>query len=70
MRKINLLDGHYKKKHNKDKTDNSKEQIFYRYYHLFENTELDKIFDNIKNIKIKSKIFECNNYYYILEKIL
>ena len=53
------------KKYNKDC-----EYVYYRYYHLFENGELEKLIEKSNvNVNIIEKGMQKDNYYILLEKI-
>lgn len=46
------------------------EKVFYRYYYLFEEGELENMIKkNIKNVKILENGYQKDNYYVILEKL-
>jgi tRNA (uracil-5-)-methyltransferase TRM9 len=46
-----------------------KDEIVKRYYHLFEDNELDSLVEGVSNVKIIDSYNEKNNFYMVLQKI-
>ena len=44
-------------------------QIYNRYYHLFDYGELENLLSNFENISIKDKGYQKDNWYVIIQKI-
>jgi alkylated DNA repair protein alkB family protein 8 len=48
--------------------NNGKDKVYNRYYHLFDEGELERLVNNFTNIYIKEKGYQKDNWYIILEK--
>ena len=53
----------------KTETDENKPKQFLRFYHVFENNELEGLFEEIKNAKIVQSFYEQGNWCVIFEKV-
>ena len=54
------------KKYSKNKEN---DEIFYRYYHLFRENELENLINKVKNLKIIESGNQYNNWYCVVKKI-
>ncbi len=44
-------------------------EVFLRYYHIFENNELETLFDHVPNARLVESFYEQGNWCAIFEKI-
>jgi alkylated DNA repair protein alkB family protein 8 len=58
------------KRENSENADEkaSSQQVFLRYYHIFENSELEALFDHVSNARIVESFYEQGNWCVIFEK--
>lgn len=47
----------------------SEHQIYNRYYHLFDENELENLIHKFKNVCIKERGYQKDNWYVIIKKI-
>ncbi len=55
--------------HDNETPENKKEKVFLRYYHVFENKELEDLFVDLPNCRIKESFYEQGNWCVIFEKM-
>ena len=54
--------------HNNDPRKDKKNNVKKRYYHMFDDKEIDKLIDNLNDIIVEKKFIEANNWVVVLIK--
>jgi alkylated DNA repair protein alkB family protein 8 len=58
-----------KKEQKKDKSENDGDQVYLRYYHVFQSKELESLFEEIQNAHVVHSYYEQGNWCAVFEKL-